>query len=231
MFQTMSESVNIPHFLYTQVINLTELTSLRKRVADGATQYEKGSKLSALPFVVKALSETIKQFPIVNSSIDTKSGLKHPAIIQKAAHNIGIAMDTPKGLVVPVVRNVQEHTVFSLNKELQRLRDLAAVGKLSPSDMADATIVVSNIGSIGGHVVAPVILPPTVMILGMGRSREVPAFQKDEDGKDKIVKREEVVLSWSADHRVLDGATVAKAAQEVGSYIENMTAKDGIPEE
>ncbi|KAL5603887.1 hypothetical protein FOVSG1_006637 [Fusarium oxysporum f. sp. vasinfectum] len=221
MFQTMTEAVNIPHFLYTQVIDFTELTSFRKRVADGATQYEKGTKLSALPFVMKALSKTIQQFPIVNSSIDTKSGLKHPAIIEKAAHNIGVAMDTPKGLVVPVVRNVQEHTVFSLNKELQRLRDLAAVGKLSSSDMSDATIVVSNIGSIGGHVVAPVILPPTVMILGVGRSREVPAFRKDKDGKDEIVKREEVVLSWSADHRVLDGATVAKAAQKVGSYIEN----------
>ena len=159
-------------------------------------------------------------------SIDTKSSSKHPAIIEKAAHNIGVAMDTPKGLVVPVVRNVQEHSVFSLNKELQRLRDLAGVGKLSSSDMADATIVISNIGSIGGHVLAPVILPPTVMILAMGRSREVPAFQKDEDGKDHIVKREEVVLSWSADHRVLDGATVAKSAQKVGSYIENMEEKD-----
>jgi 2-oxoisovalerate dehydrogenase E2 component (dihydrolipoyl transacylase) len=88
--------------------------------------------------------------------------------------------------------------------------------------MSGATIVVSNIGSIGGHVVAPVIMSPTVMILGIGQSRQVPGFVKGDDGEERIAKIEEVVLSWSADHRVLDGATVGRYAQIVASYLENV---------
>ena len=231
MFQSMTQSLTIPHFLYTQILNLTRLTALRRRLVSIpllseqlTAQGETKPKLSALPFVLKALSEAMKKIPIVNSSIEFQGNQQRPSLTMKAAHHIGVAMDTPKGLLVPVIKNVQDHSVISLNMELKRLSTVAKAGKLTPSDLFGATIVVSNIGSIGGHVVAPVIVSPTMMILGIGKSREVPAFEMTEDGTEHIVKREEIVLSWSADHRILDGATVARCAQIVGSCLENVEA-------
>lgn len=231
MFQSMTKSLAIPHFLFTQIINMTPLSGLRRRLTTNRAMLSRlqaaGSttgKVTALPFILKALSEAIKEMPMVNSSIDLERDPKRPHLVIKSSHNIGVAMDTPKGLLVPVIHDVQSHSIVSLQQELHRLGNLATEGRLSPADMKGATIVVSNIGSLGGHVVAPIILDPTVMIIGVGRSRIVPAFEEDEAGQERIVKREEVVLSWSADHRVLDGATVAKCADKVGSHLENPEA-------
>ena len=160
MFQSMTQSLTIPHFLYTQILNLTRLTALRRRLVSIpmlseqlTAQGETKPKLSALPFVLKALSEAMKKIPIVNSSIEFQGDQQRPSLTMKAAHHIGVAMDTPKGLLVPVIKNVQDHSVISLNKELKRLSTVAKAGKLTPSDLFGDTIVVSNIGSIGGHVV------------------------------------------------------------------------------
>lgn len=232
MFQSMTRSLAIPHFLYTQIVDMTDLTSLRKRFSSDPTlsaylRKDDGSaaKLSPLPFVLKALSHAVDKFPSMNATLDTESNPSRPQLVIKGSHNIGVAMDTPKGLVVPVIRDVQSHSIVSLAAEIGRLSALAKDGKLSPEDMKGATLVVSNIGSIGGHTVGPVILPPMVMILGIGKSQQVPTYKVDQDGVERIVKREQVVLSWSADHRVLDGATVARCAQSVGSWLENI---DGL---
>lgn len=128
-------------------------------------------------------------------------------------------MDTPQGLLVPVVRDVQNHSISSLATEIERLSRLAKDGKLGVSDFKGATFSVSNIGSIGGGVVSPIVVPPMVGIVCVGKMRAVPAFGKDEIGRVEIVKKEEVVWSWSADHRVLDGATVARCAEMVGELL------------
>jgi 2-oxoisovalerate dehydrogenase E2 component (dihydrolipoyl transacylase) len=168
--------------------------------------------------VLKALSQAACQFPIVNSSINGSG--KKPEVLLRVSHNFGIAVDTPNGLVVPVVRDVQNHSILSLAGEISRLATPAKSGKLALADMADATLVMSNIGSIGGSVVGPVVLSPMTAIVALGQTEAVPAFETGEDGVERIVKKEKAVLSWSADHRLLDGATIARCAQEVATWLE-----------
>jgi 2-oxoisovalerate dehydrogenase E2 component (dihydrolipoyl transacylase) len=145
----------------------------------------------------------------------------NPKLLLKSSHDIGIAVDTPQGLLVPVVRDVQSKSIMSLAAEITRLSTLAKEGRLSVSDFQGATFTVSNIGSIGGAAVSPVIVGPQVGILGVGRSRVVAGFE-GEGKEERIVRKEEVVLSWAADHRVLDGATVARCAEMVGEWVENV---------
>jgi len=166
----------------------------------------------------------LTHFPKLNAHLDTTSSSK-PHLVLKASHNIGIAIDTPQGLLVPVVKNVQQHSITSLAAEIKRLSALAQSGKLAPDDFKGATIAVSNVGSIGGGVVSPVIVAPMVAIVGVGRARVVPVWV-DGDGEERGGhwggKKEEVLLSWSADHRVLDGATVARCAESVAAVLENV---------
>ena len=128
----------------------------------------------------------------------------------------GVAVDSPSGLLVPVIKNVQDHSIASLSQEITRLATLARNGKLTSADLSGATFTVSNIGSIGGTAVAPVIVMPQVGILGIGKARVVPAF--DEAGE--LVKKEECVFSWSADHRVVDGTECARCAEHVRGLLE-----------
>ncbi|KAL2681407.1 hypothetical protein Neosp_009018 [[Neocosmospora] mangrovei] len=226
MYQSMAQSLSIPHFLYTQTVDVTDLASLRKKFLSNPKALAQltangAKKLSPLPFIIKALSQAVTKYPTLNSSLVHEAGAK-PQLALKGSHNIGIAMDTPKGLVVPVIKNVQGHSIISLAAEIERLSALAREGRLSPDSMKGATMLVSNIGSIGGQVVAPIIMSPMVMILAIGRSQKVPAFKTGEDGTKQLVEKEQAVFSWSADHRVLDGATVARCAEEMAFWLENV---------
>ncbi|KAH9870461.1 hypothetical protein IAQ61_005936, partial [Plenodomus lingam] len=214
MFKQMTKSLSIPHFLYTDSVDFSSLTSLRQKYNAGR---EKADRITPLPIIIKAVSLTLHQYPLINSHLDTTNPNK-PQIILKGSHNIGIAVDSPSGLLVPVIKNVQDHSIASLAAEIQRLSSLAREGKLTSADMTGATFTVSNIGSIGGTAVAPVIVGPQVGILGIGRAKVIPAFGKNGE----LVKREECVFSWSADHRVVDGAYVARAADEVRKCIESV---------
>ncbi|KAF2088863.1 hypothetical protein K490DRAFT_12939, partial [Saccharata proteae CBS 121410] len=216
MFKTMTRSLSIPHFLYTSPIDFTNLSKTRRKLNSNSSATTP-QKLSALPFIVKAVSLALTSHPILNAHLHVHD-LEKPQLIHKAQHDIGIAIDTPSGLLVPVVRHVQAHTIASLASEIARLGALARDGKLGPNELSGATFTVSNIGSIGGAAVAPVIVTPQVGILGVGRARVVPAF--GEDGE--IVRREECVFSWSADHRVVDGATAARCAELVRGYLEDV---------
>jgi 2-oxoisovalerate dehydrogenase E2 component (dihydrolipoyl transacylase) len=222
MFKTMTRSATIPHFLYTHTVDLTALSLAKTRYNSSPTNFKMTdtlpSKLTALPFIMKALSQAFAKFPALNAYLDSES----PQLIIKGAHNFGIAVDTPQGLLVPVVKEVQTHSIISLAGEIGRLSKLAKAGKLTPDDFNGATFIVSNIGSIGGGAVAPVIVAPMVGILGVGKVRDVPVFKKDEHGVKKLVGRDELILSWSADHRVLDGATVARCAEEVRTLLEDI---------
>ncbi|KAK8193051.1 2-oxoacid dehydrogenases acyltransferase-domain-containing protein [Phyllosticta capitalensis] len=220
MFKTMTKSLSIPHFLYTDTVDFTPLNDLRRKLNTTSSSVATAPypKLSALPFVVKAVSHALTQFPSLNAHLDDTSS--SPKLILKSSHDIGIAVDSPSGLLVPVIRNVQSHTIHSIAGEISRLSALARDGKLASADLANPTFTVSNIGSIGGGAVAPVIVPPQVGIVGVGRARTVPAFGPD----GQVVKRDEAVLSWSADHRVVDGAMAARCAEVVKRCLEDMGA-------
>lgn len=231
MFKTMTRSLTIPHFLYADEINLTPLTNLRKRLNTHPTQNAQ-SRLSFLPFIIKAVSRALVDFPLLNARVEeanttsttTNSNNNNgtitntsPQLIMRQNHNIGVAMDTPQGLLVPNIKNVAERSILDIAAELSRLQSLAHSGKLTITDLSGGTITVSNIGSIGGGTyVAPVIVPTEVAILGIGRAKVVPAF--DDEGQ--LVKRDQVQFSWSADHRVVDGATMARMAERVKGLIE-----------
>jgi 2-oxoisovalerate dehydrogenase E2 component (dihydrolipoyl transacylase) len=216
MFKLMTKSLSIPHFLYTSNADMSAITTTRKRLNASKTKTNPAEKLTHLPFIIKATSLALQKHPLLNSALDTTSDPKKPSLTYRSAHNFGVAVDTPSGLLVPVLRNVQDLSIVQIAQQLRVLSEKARTGKLAPGDFSGASFTISNIGSVGGGVVAPIISEPQVAILGVGRSRVVPAF----DENDELVKREELVLSWSADHRVVDGAECARCAEHVRGLLE-----------
>ena len=216
MFKSMTASLKIPHFLYADEVDVSALFALRKRVNKMLKKAPAGDveKISTMPFLIKAMSLAMDKYPIINARVDA-SGPK-PQLVMRKQHNIGVAMDTPSGLIVPVIKNVGALNVLAIAQELHRLQNLAKAGKLSNADLSGGTITLSNIGNIGGTYVSPVIVEKEVAILGIGKMRAIPAF--GEDGQ--IMKKEVMNFSWSADHRVVDGATMAKAAEVVRGFVE-----------
>jgi len=211
MAKAMSASLAIPHFGYKDEIVLNELVRLRNQSKESFQS--RGVKLTFTPFFIKAASMALLHFPILNSSVDPKC----ENITFKGSHNIGVAMDTQQGLLVPNVKNVQNKSLFDIAVELNRLHQLGLSGKLSPEDQTGGTFTLSNIGSIGGTYAKPVIMPPEVAIGAIGRIQEVPRFDED----DNIYKAHIVNVSWSADHRVIEGATMARFSNLWKSYLEN----------
>ncbi|KAH7131829.1 branched-chain alpha-keto acid dehydrogenase E2 component [Dendryphion nanum] len=231
MFQSMTASLKIPHLLFSHSVDLTNLNDLRRRLKDNAgrssstsssevSDFPKG--LTNLPFIIKVLSHTFEQFPTMNAHLDIGPDSKRPQLIVKAKHDFGIAIDTPNGLLVPVIRNVNERSIISIATELQRLGALALKGRLEPSDFGGATFTISNLGSIGGGVLGPLIIPPMVGILGVGRTEPTPVFEAGTGGEGCVVRKDKATLSWAADHRVLDGAIVAKCATAVASRLKHI---------
>ena len=219
MFKTMTRSLSIPHFLYTDNVDFTNLSTIRRKLNAVAAKSEtQQQKVSSLAFVIKAVSLALQSYPTINAHLDTTTNPSRPQLHVRGAHDIGVAVDSPSGLLVPVIRNVQNRSILSIATEIIRLSSLARSNKLTSADLSGATFTVSNIGSIGGTAVAPVIVPPQVAILGIGKSRLVPAF----DSQGQLVKKDECVFSWSADHRVLDGAVVARCAELVRLYLEDV---------
>lgn len=218
MFKTMTASLQIPHFLYTTPTNLNALNRWRRTINHSNPEPE--LKLTPLPFIVKAVSTALHHHPLLNASLHTTTS-SSPTLTYHDSHNIGIAMDTPSGLLVPVVHNVQLLSIKEISTKIKELSVKAREGRLKREEMEGATFTISNIGSIGGGVVAPVIVAPQVAILGVGRARVVPVFEIGDDGVERVIKSEESVFSWSADHRVVDGAECARAAERLKGYLEN----------
>lgn len=211
MAKSMAAALTIPHFGYCDEIDLTNLVGLRTQLK--AVTSERGVKFSYMPVFIKAASLALSQYPMLNCHIDSKA----ENITYKAAHNIGIAMDTPDGLLVPNVKNCQSLSIFDIAAELNRLQALGSAGKLSSGDLSGGTVSLSNIGSIGGTYTKPVILPPEVFIGALGKIQVLPRF----DGSMNVKPAHIMQISWSADHRVLDGATVARFSNLWKSYLEN----------
>ncbi|MEK9197619.1 dihydrolipoamide acetyltransferase family protein [Ureibacillus sp. 179-F W5.1 NHS] len=189
-----------PHVTLMDEVDVTELVAHRKKFKNIAL--EKGIKLTYLPYVVKALVSTLREFPDLNRSFDDATN----EIIQKHYYNIGIAADTEKGLLVPVVKHADRKSIFKISSEINELATKAREGKLSPNDMKGGTCSITNIGSAGGQWFTPVINHPEVAILGIGRISEKPVIKNGE-----IVGAPVLALSLSFDHRMIDGATAQNA--------------------
>uniref|UniRef100_A0A8D3AUJ9 Dihydrolipoamide acetyltransferase component of pyruvate dehydrogenase complex n=1 Tax=Scophthalmus maximus TaxID=52904 RepID=A0A8D3AUJ9_SCOMX len=211
MMKTMTAALKIPHFGYCDEVDLSRLVALRaelRSVAEG-----RGVKLSYMPFFIKAASLCLLHFPILNASVDDSC----QNITYKASHNIGLAMDTIQGLLVPNVKNVQLLSVLDVALELNRLQALGSAGQLGTSHLSGGTFTLSNIGSIGGTYAKPVILPPEVAIGALGKIQVLPRF----DGGGQVVPAHIMKVSWSADHRVIDGATMCRFSNLWRGYLEN----------
>lgn len=211
----MTRSLRIPHFLYADEVDLSYLDTIRIRLQAHPSNNQ---KLSYLPFIIKAVSIALHGFPLLNARVDHGSDDENasPRLVMRERHNIGVAMDTPQGLLVPNIKDVASLSILEIATQLKYLQQLAQTSKLSATDLTGGTITVSNIGSIGGTYVSPIIVQSEVAILGIGRARVVPAF--DSDGG--VVRRTVGNFSWSADHRVVDGATMARMGQKVKELVE-----------
>lgn len=202
MAKAMEESLKIPHFGYSDEFRMDNLIKIRN---------EYSSKVSMMAFIIKAISTAVKDFPTVNAHY------KSDKLWCSSAINLGIAVDTPQGLVVPVLKNVEKMSEMSeISKKLSELTDRARRNKLNKEDFEGATLTISNIGTIGGTYASPKIVPPQVCIVAIGKIRTEAGFT--ETGA--IEPHKMACFSWSADHRALDGATMARFSNRVKELIE-----------
>jgi pyruvate dehydrogenase E2 component (dihydrolipoamide acetyltransferase) len=193
-----------PHVTLMDEVDVTKLVTHRKKFKEVAAA--KGIKLTFLPYIVKALTSALREFPALNTSLDDATS----EIIHKHYYNIGIAADTEKGLLVPVVKDADRKSVFTISNEINELAGKARDGKLAPNEMKGASCTISNIGSAGGQWFTPVINHPEVAILGVGRIAEKPIVRDGE-----IVAAPVLALSLSFDHRMIDGATAQNALNHI----------------
>ncbi|MCO7187843.1 MULTISPECIES: dihydrolipoyllysine-residue acetyltransferase [unclassified Pseudoalteromonas] len=211
MAKQMVASVStIPHFTYSDEIDLTDLIALRKSLKD---QYAKqGIKLTMMPFFIKALSLAIKEFPILNSQVNDEC----TEITYFDDHNIGMAVDSKLGLLVPNIKQCQNKSIVDVAEAVTQLTDAAREGRVSPNDLKGGTISISNIGAIGGTTATPIINKSEVAIVALGKLQHLPRF----DDKGNVVSRAIMQVSWSGDHRVIDGGTIARFNNLWKSYLE-----------
>ncbi|GIN57502.1 dihydrolipoyllysine-residue acetyltransferase component of pyruvate dehydrogenase complex [Lederbergia ruris] len=193
-----------PHVTLMDEIDVTKLVAHRKKFK--AIAAEKDIKLTFLPYVVKALVSALREYPALNTSLDDEAG----EIIHKHYYNIGIAADTDRGLLVPVVKRADAKSIFNISQEINELAVKARDGKLAPNEMKGASCTITNIGSAGGQWFTPVINQPEVAILGIGRIAEKPVVQDGE-----IIAAPVLALSLSFDHRMIDGATAQHALNHI----------------
>jgi pyruvate dehydrogenase E2 component (dihydrolipoamide acetyltransferase) len=201
-----------PHVTSMDEADVTELVKLREKEKKAAE--EKGIKLTYLAFIVKAVAVALKQHPYLNASIDSQKN----EIVLKHYYNIGIAVDTPEGLMVPVIKNADQKSIMELAQETEKLAEEARTRKIKLADLKGNTFTITNIGSIGGIFSTPIINPPDVAILGVHRIRDMPVVV---DGEVKVRKILPLVISF--DHRALDGA---QAARFMNTLIEHLKDPD-----
>lgn len=207
----MSKSVyTAPHVTIMDEVDVTELVALRAKYKPYAEK--KGSKLTYLPFIVKALVAACREFPILNATLDEAN----QEIVLRKYYNIGIATDTDNGLIVPVIEDADRKNLFKIADSIRDLAARGRDGKLAPNELKGSTISISNIGSAGGMFFTPVINFPEVAILGTGRITEKAIVRNGE-----IVAAPVMALSLSFDHRLIDGAT----AQNFMNFIKTLLAQ------
>ncbi|GAA0851963.1 dihydrolipoyllysine-residue acetyltransferase [Aliiglaciecola litoralis] len=211
MAKQMTRSVfTIPHFSVSEEINMDNLIALRAQLKP---EFERQSiKLSFMPFFIKAMSMALKSFPIINSQVNEDC----TEITYFDDHNIGLAVDSKIGLIVPNIKSVQRLSLLEIAQEVNRLVDLAREGRLASGDLKGGTISISNIGVLGGTTATPVINKPESAIVALGKMQRLPRF----DENDNVVAVNLMHVSWSGDHRIIDGATMVRFNNLWKSYLE-----------
>ncbi len=198
----------IPHVTQHEEIDVTEMEQFRSSLYD----YYTGEKIKVTPlaFIVKAVVSALKEFPNFNASIDMHSG----KIIYKKYFHIGFAVDTPHGLMVPKLRNAEQMNIQEIGEELKKISQLCKDLKIDKKEFFGGSMTISSLGGIGGTFFTPIINPPEVAILGVGKS-----FDKLTKLKNKIVTRKILPISLSYDHRIIDGAEGARFCVYLGECL------------
>jgi len=211
MAERMADSVaTIPHFTFIDELDITELMGLRSDLVKNHSSDD--LKITLMPLFIKALSLALNEFPIVNSRANTE----FTELTYLASHNIGMAVDGKTGLLVPNIKNVQQLGLLDVAREVNRITEAARSGVINPADLAGGSITISNIGVIGGTAAMPIINKPEVAIVALGKIQKLPRF----DANNNIVSRSILTVSWSGDHRVIDGGTIARFNKLWKQYLE-----------
>jgi pyruvate dehydrogenase E2 component (dihydrolipoamide acetyltransferase) len=205
---------SIPHVTQFDETDMTKLDQTRKKMNNDLGKTK--TKITFLPFLMKAAVKVLQEMPDFNSSLNHLA----ETLIIKKYYNIGIAVDTPSGLVVPVIHNVDKKSIEDLSFELVDLSEKARSKKLKPSDMKGGTFTISSLGGIGGTYFTPIINPPEVAILGISRSKWEKIYHHD---KQTSLAQYTMPFSLSYDHRIIDGATAAKFTRSFGSTIKTLS--------
>ena len=206
--------LNIPHVTHLDEADTTEIEKYRKELDNAAKVDKKGAyRVSMLPFLMKASVATLKMFPNFNASLSPAKD----SLILKHYYNIGVAVDTPDGLVVPVLKDVDRKGILEISHELGEISEKARKGKLAATEMQGASFTISSLGGIGGVAFTPIVNAPEVAILGVARAKMAPVW----DGKE-FRPRLMLPLCLSYDHRVIDGAAAAKFTKQLAEALEDL---------
>ena len=204
---------NIPHFTYVEEYDVTALEEMRAQLNEGRGERP---KLTLLPFLVSAVCRLIPDFPMLNAHFDDEAGV----VTRHGAVHMGLAVQTSAGLMVPVIRDAQDRNLWQLAAEIARLAEAARDGSASNEDLSGSTLTITSLGAMGGIASTPVINRPEVAIIGPNRIVERPAFVPDGMGGERVEKRKLMNISFSCDHRVVDGWDAASFAQELKKLLE-----------
>jgi pyruvate dehydrogenase E2 component (dihydrolipoamide acetyltransferase) len=208
----MSEATHrAAHFTYVEEVDVSELVRLRDRMAKHVEK--QGTRLSYLPFIVKAVVAALKAHPRLNATMDDA----HEELWVRSAYHIGIAAAAPDGLIVPVVRNADQKSVSQLAREIQDLAERGRAGKLARSELMGSTFTISSLGALGGVMATPILNYPEVAILGVHKIQRRPVYRSD----GTVGPADLMNLSISLDHRVVDGIEGAQFLAEVKAYLED----------
>lgn len=217
MAKAMVNSVStIPHFTYCEEIDMTELIKLRLALKETLVVKEMAKqniKLTMMPFFMKAISLALKEFPVINSQVNEDC----TELTYFNDHNIGMAVDSKVGLLVPNVKQVQTKSILDLAADISRLTYDARSGRVQSADLKGGTITISNIGAIGGTVATPIINKPEAAIVALGKLQTLPRF----NDKGEVEARSIMQVSWSGDHRIIDGGSIARFCNLWKLFLEN----------
>ncbi|WP_040724799.1 dihydrolipoyllysine-residue acetyltransferase [Thiomicrorhabdus sp. Kp2] len=203
--------LNVPHVTQFDESDITEMDQFRKD--QKAAAEKQGVKLTPLVFVMKAVVKALQDFPSFNASLSSDG----QSIIKKSYYNIGIAVDTPNGLMVPVVKDVDKKGIYELSRDLMEISAKARDGKLGPADMAGGTFTISSLGGIGGTQFTPIVNAPEVAIMGLSKAKMQPVWNGSE-----FIPRLIMPFSVSYDHRAIDGAEGVRFTTAVGNYLSDL---------
>ncbi|SCL98543.1 lipoamide acyltransferase component of branched-chain alpha-keto acid dehydrogenase complex, putative [Plasmodium chabaudi chabaudi] len=226
MCKSMNDSLSIPLFHLNEVYNVEKVVKIRKELKNKIAESDSGiNNITISSILIKLISNTLKEFPILNSKFNAKTN----TYVVYNNHNICIAMDTPHGLLVPNIKNVEKKNIIDIQKELLNLRNKAMEMKLSKDEIENGTITISNYGAIGGTFATPIIFDNQGCIIGISKIQNMISLK---NGVNKISSLDDLEIAnnmnitYGADHRYIDGATLAQFSKKLKSVIENIDTID-----